>query len=604
VKVHRDGLDVSPYMANDRDHPQARSDPARRHVLTVVLEDYYHVSPFKKVIDASHWSRFERRLEIGTDRTLALLDEFGIKATFFVLGWVADAAPELVRRVAERGHEIASKGYDHRGLRELGPAFRDDLVRAREALERASGRRVLGYRAAEGWLAPPELPMLDVLIAEGYLYDSSIKPSLRAYAHQPWRRVMHRHTSDAGWLWEFPLSSVRLLGVDVPIAGGNHFRQFPRRFIQRAVAHWDRTLSAPLVLYFHTWELDPEQPRISVATSLARIRQYRNLGRMEAMLRHYFGRYAFDGIATRLGVVADELAPVANAAGSTGGAGTARGATGAAIAACAAASTPMAAQPVSVVVPCFNEESALPYLANALAQVRQDLSGRYEFRFVFVDDGSTDGTLSALHRLFDAWPGATVIAHEHNHGITAAILTGMRTATTEVVCSIDCDCTYDPRRLGDMIPLLADRVDLVTASPYHPEGSVKNVQGWRLVLSRSASRLYRLVLRQKLHTYTSCFRVHRRSAVLALDVRDPGYLGLVELVGRLDLAGGRVVEYPTVLEARLLGRSKMKVVKNVFRHLGQLSRFALLRLRAPSARAVMTEPLGKTRITLERPPTS
>jgi dolichol-phosphate mannosyltransferase len=155
-----------------------------------------------------------------------------------------------------------------------------------------------------------------------------------------------------------------------------------------------------------------------------------------------------------------------------------------------------------------------------------------------------------------------------------------------------------------MIPLLADRVDLVTASPYHPEGSVKNVQGWRLVLSRSASRLYRLVLRQKLHTYTSCFRVHRRSAVLALDVRDPGYLGLVELVGRLDLAGGRVVEYPTVLEARLLGRSKMKVVKNVFRHLGQLSRFALLRLRTPRARAVVTEPLGKTRVTLERPPTS
>jgi glycosyltransferase involved in cell wall biosynthesis len=314
---------------------------------------------------------------------------------------------------------------------------------------------------------------------------------------------------------------------------------------------------------------------------------------MEAMLRHYFGRYAFDGIATRLGVAADDLAPAADAVRST------------------EATTPglapagVAAQSFSIVVTCFNEESALPYLANTLAQLRQDLAGRYEPRFVFVDDGSTDGTLSALHRLFDPWPDATVIAHEHNQGITATILTGMRTATTEVVCSIDCDCTYDPRRLGDMIPLLTDQVDLVTASPYHPEGSVKNVQGWRLVLSRSASRLYRLVLRQKLHTYTSCFRVHRRSAVLALDVREPGYLGLVELLGRLDLAGGHVVEYPTVLEARLLGRSKMKVVKNVFRHLGQLSRFALLRLRAPRApTAAVTEPLGKTRISLERPPTS
>jgi polysaccharide deacetylase family protein (PEP-CTERM system associated) len=592
---HRDGLDVSPNMASDRDNPPSPFGPARRHVLTVVLEDYYHVSPFKKVIDASHWSRFERRLEIGTERTLALLDEFGITATFFVLGWVADAAPELVRRVAERGHEIASKGYDHRGLRELGPAFRDDLVRAREALERASGRRVLGYRAAEGWLAPSELPMLDVLIAEGYRYDSSIKPSLRAYAHQPWRRVMHRHTSDAGSLWEFPLSSIRLLGLDVPIAGGNHFRQFPRRLIQRAVAHWDRTVPAPLVLYFHTWELDPEQPRISVATALARIRQYRNLGRMEAMLRHYFDRYAFESIANRLGVGVEDLAPAGgDAVRVAGGARTTE-----------AAAVAVTAQPVSVVVPCFNEEAALPYLANALAQVRQELAGRYDLRFLFVDDGSTDGTLSALHRLFDSWPNATVIGHEHNQGITAAILTGTRAAASEVVCSIDCDCTYDPRRLGDMIPLLTDRVDLVTASPYHPQGSVKNVQGWRLVLSRSASRLYRVILRQKLHTYTSCFRVYRRSAILGLDVRDPGYLGLVELIGKLDLTGGRVVEYPTVLEARLLGRSKMKVVKNVLRHLGQLARFGWLRLRSPRGRA-RTAPgsHGKPRISLQRPPTS
>jgi peptidoglycan/xylan/chitin deacetylase (PgdA/CDA1 family) len=162
-------LDPSPPAGLDVSSPARESTGATRHILTVVLEDYYHVSPFKKLIDASHWSRFERRLEIGTDRTLDLLDEFGIRATFFVLGWVADAAPELVRRVAERGHEIASKGYSHRGLRELGAAFPDDLARAREALERAGGRRVVGYRAAEGWLPPSEQGMLDVLVREGYL---------------------------------------------------------------------------------------------------------------------------------------------------------------------------------------------------------------------------------------------------------------------------------------------------------------------------------------------------------------------------------------------------------------------------------------------------
>jgi len=579
-----------PAVSLDAAAPGASSPPsrsARRHILTVVLEDYYHVSPFKSVIEPGHWSRFERRLEIGTDRTLALLDEFELRATFFTLGWVADVAPELVRRVAERGHEIASKGYFHRGLREMGSGFRDDLARARGALERAAGRRVTGYRAAEGWLPPSALPQLDVLMAEGYRYDSSLKPSFRAYAHEPWRRRVHLHSSPAGSLWEFPLSSVRLLGMDVPIAGGNHFRQFTRRLVQRAVAHWDRTVPAPFVLYFHTWELDPEQPHITLATPLARVRQYRNLGRMDAMLRYFFERYAFESIADHLGasveVSADELH--LGAVSPT-----------VAVLACAAAA---GTRPVTVVVPCYNEASSLAYLANTLAEVQRDLAARYDLRFLFVDDGSTDTTFSRLHQLFDSWPNCTIISHDRNRGITAAILTGLRAASTDTVCSIDCDCTYDPRQLGDMIPLLADGIDLVTASPYHPRGSVKNVQGWRLMLSRSASHLYSLVLRHKLHTYTSCFRVYRRKAVLELDVRDPGYLGLVELVGRLDLAGGVVVECPAVLESRLLGRSKMKVVRNVVRHLGQLGRFAWLRLRGSDGRA-QTDSSLEARITLER----
>ena len=152
--------------------------------------------------------------------------------------------------------------------------------------------------------------------------------------------------------------------------------------------------------------------------------------------------------------------------------------------------------------------------------------------------------------------------------------------------------------------MLADDVALVTASPYHPLGSVKNVQGWRLLLSRSASSLYRLVLHQKLHTYTSCFRVYRRSAVVDLELRDPGYLGLVELLGTLDLQGGRVVEFPTLLEARLLGRSKMKVAWNVLRHFGQLARFAAQRLRAPSrprSSPMATRLTADPRVNLEPP---
>lgn len=128
-----------------------------------------------------------------------------------------------------------------------------------------------------------------------------------------------------------------------------------------------------------------------------------------------------------------------------------------------------------------------------------------------------------------------------------------------------------------MIPLLTEGVDLVTASPYHSLGGVRNVSAWRLSLSKSASAFYRLVLRQKLSTYTSCFRVYRRSVILRLPLREPGFLGITELLGRLDLSGGRILEYPTILEVRVLGRSKMKVVRTIFGHLGLLASFTLER---------------------------
>jgi len=128
-----------------------------------------------------------------------------------------------------------------------------------------------------------------------------------------------------------------------------------------------------------------------------------------------------------------------------------------------------------------------------------------------------------------------------------------------------------------MIPLLTDGVDMVTASPYHPEGRVRNVPPWRLRLSRGASFLYRRILHQKLHTYTSCFRVYRRSAVLGLEAREKGFLGIAEMLAMLDLQGGKVVEYPTTLEVRLLGRSKMKLLWTIAGHLRILVRVGLLR---------------------------
>ena len=158
--------------------------------------------------------------------------------------------------------------------------------------------------------------------------------------------------------------------------------------------------------------------------------------------------------------------------------------------------------------------------------------------------------------------------------------TGIHAAKTEIVCSMDCDCSYDPHELKNMIPLLQDDVSLVTASPYHAKGKVLNVPAWRLTLSKGSSFLYRQMLRQNLATYTSCFRVYRKSVVEKLQLQESHFLGIAELLGKLDLQGEKIVEYPTTLAVRLFGYSKMKLIKTIFGHLRLLSRLMKLRLSA------------------------
>jgi glycosyltransferase involved in cell wall biosynthesis len=224
---------------------------------------------------------------------------------------------------------------------------------------------------------------------------------------------------------------------------------------------------------------------------------------------------------------------------------------------------------------------------------------------VFVDDGSTDTTWATLERIFGDRNDVSLVRHPRNQGIAAAIRTGILRSRTEIVCSIDCDCSYDPLLLRDMIPLLGDGVDLVTASPYHPDGTVRNVPPWRLGLSRSLSRLYRMLLGSPLSTYTSCFRVYRRAVVAECRADRGGFLGIAELLGRIVLAGGTVVEYPATLEVRVLGRSKMKILRTIMGHLGLAAVLAGTRLRQAahrtlertagmSAREVREVPLGSS----------
>ncbi|GJG87393.1 hypothetical protein tb265_25740 [Gemmatimonadetes bacterium T265] len=558
---------VGAYVPPAPGAPPAGTRPAGRatHLLTFALEEYFN--NFDRLIDRAHWSRFERRVEHGTTRVLDLLDAHRQRATFFCVGWVAEHLPDLVGEIARRGHEVASKGYAQQPLAALTPgAFRDDLARARDVIERVTGTRVLGYRAP-GWLGPEDLWALDVLAAESYAYDSSLKPFLRHPHGGAAAGVPRRLERPAGAIWELPVSAVRVGAWHLPVGAGNYSRQLPRWLMRRVLHRWDRTHQAPFVMYFHAWEFDAAQPQISAAPWLDRMRFYRNLDKTPDILADYLARFRFTGAAEYLGISPLPPAPQATPAPGAG--------------ATVALAHPAPAPPVgvSLVVPCYNEERTLAYLANTLDSVRASLAGRYALEVVFVDDGSTDETAAALARHFGARADCRVVRHAVNRGVGQAILTGAARARYDVVASIDCDCTYDPHELVRMLPLLTDGVDVVTGSPYHPDGGVRNVPRWRLGLSRSASACYRRVLRQQLRTYTSCFRVYRRTALEGLTLAHGGFLGVAETLGRLDLAGARIVEFPTTLHVRVLGRSKMKVVRTVGGHVVLLAQLAALRAR-------------------------
>lgn len=543
---------------------------APRHILTVNLEDWFQVGAFHHLIDRSQWYRFEPRLERSLQTTLDLLDQCDTKATFFVLGWVAEQMPELLRRITERGHEIASRGFYHRSIRDLSCGeFRDDLRRSQEAIERAGGQRVAGYRIADGWLEPADLWVLDVLADQGYRYDSSLLPRRSEFSNAEAAKTIHEYRREAGALIEVPPSIGQFLGYEFPL-GGNGLRQLPAWLMNRSIQQWQQT-GQPLVTYFHVWELDPEQPRVSAAGRVARVRHYRNLDRMRQRVETLLSNHRFGSIAEFLKL---PTRPVTSGSPSvTQPTPESEERSGRQpLNPSPVRSTVETVTPVSIVIPCFNEEESLPALARTLERVQFELAPRYAAQFVLVDDRSRDNTWALMQTLFADRSHCTLVRHERNSGVSAAILTGIRHAQTELVCSMDCDCSYDPVELKHMLPLMTDDVDLVTASPYHPQGHVKNVPGWRLILSKTLSRMYRLVLPARLHTWTSCFRVYRKPVVETLPLTESGFLGTAEMVGQLALRGSRIVEHPATLEVRIFGESKMKTCRTIRGHLRLLAR--------------------------------
>lgn len=536
----------------------------KTHIFTVNVEEYFHVAALRGVVLEKHWERLEPRMEANLEFVFDLLRRHQATATFFVYGRIAELEPDLVRRIVAEGHEVASRGYQPRHPDRIPrDRFLAEIDRAKEVLEAAGANEVLGFRASD-WLCERHLWMLDELAARGYAYDASLSSAGRRFAGRPEMHSVHPYRG--GPMWELPIATVGAAGLRLAISGGNYIRQFPHKLLKRLVAWKSRHQSEPLVFYLHTWEVDPDEPELRGVPLLRRIRHYRRLGKPRWVFADYLSRYRFVAVADYLGLPHPGREPATPPAPS--GIATSTGAT--------------AGVSVTLVVPMYNEHKTLRYLQRTLLELRRRLGGRYRVRFLLVDDGSSDDTPVELERYFGDLDDCRIVRHDSNRGVAAAIFTGIREAGTEWVCSVDCDCSYDPAVLEEMLPML-ELADMATASPYHPQGKVYNVPGWRLFLSRNLSRLYSAILGERLYTFTSCCRVYRRSAVLAHPPTRGDFLGVAEMLLSLHRAGGRVVEHPAVLESRLLGESKMKIGRTIVGHLGLLREAAARRMREAAA---------------------
>jgi len=256
------------------------------NAMSVDVEDYFQVSAFDRVVDRNAWEHAESRVCANTERLLALFEAAGVRATFFVLGWVAARFPALVRRIAAGGHEIASHGFAHRLVYELTPdEFRQDVRRAKLLLEDIAGAAVHGYRAPSYSVTNRSLWALDVLIDEGYRYDTSIFPIHHdRYGIPGAPRHLHVVTRTHGSIMEAPGSTVRCGRVNLPIAGGGYFRLLPYWWTRWGIDRLNRVERLPAIFYLHPWEIDPGQPRFAVPLA-TRLRHYGNLGKTEGRLR-------------------------------------------------------------------------------------------------------------------------------------------------------------------------------------------------------------------------------------------------------------------------------------------------------------------------------
>jgi polysaccharide deacetylase family protein (PEP-CTERM system associated) len=286
--------------------PAAPAAAAPLNGFSVDVEDWYQVADFQAVIGFDEWDSYESRVARNTERVLEILAEAGgVRGTFFVLTWNAERHPEVVRRIAAAGHEIASHGYAHKLIYDQTPAeFRADVTRAKRILEDLTGTAVLGYRAPSFSVTARSLWALDVLLECGFRYDSSVFPVRDSLYGLPdaQRFPYVIRECDGRRLVEFPMTTTALLGRNLPLGGGAYLRVLPYPYMRWGMRRVNRDEGQPAVVYIHPWEVDPDQPRLRTAGRRGFSSHYVSLHRTEAKLRRLLRDFRFAPIREVLGL--------------------------------------------------------------------------------------------------------------------------------------------------------------------------------------------------------------------------------------------------------------------------------------------------------------
>lgn len=286
------------------------------NALSVDIEDWFQVGAFESTIRRSDWDGLDHRYVRNTEAVLDLFDRCGVKGTFFTLGWIAERVPHLMRRIVDAGHELASHGYDHQRVFTLtADQFRADLIKTRALLEEASGKPVIGYRAPS-FSIDGRTPWAHQILAElGYVYSSSVAPV--AHDHYGWPetpRFSWHPFADSRFV-ELPVTTARIMGRTVAAGGGGFFRLFPYAFSRWAVQQMNAD-GQPAVLYFHPWEIDPDQPRVADAPLKSRLRHYSRLSAMEGKLERLLHDFSWGRVDDVVGTLTPfpAASPIAAAA--------------------------------------------------------------------------------------------------------------------------------------------------------------------------------------------------------------------------------------------------------------------------------------------------